>query len=195
MPPYRPADTSSDTSSSEVIDQSPTEEDMVPDDKQVDTSFTGLAYRQPEWMDQRSTDAPEHLEVGDTVTFTKDLSDEEVQLFAQLTGDTNRLHLDEAFAAQTRFEGRIIHGSLLSGLISAALARLPGLPIYLSQDVEYRAPAHPEETLTAVCEVIEEMGEHTYRFRTRLSNEADELIIDGEALILVDDLPEGTEAA
>lgn len=169
--------------------------DTVTEDEHVDSSLSGLASRHPEWTVDRSTDAAADLEMGDTITFTKELSDEDVHRFAESTGDTNRLHLDDSFAERTRFEGRIVHGSLLSGLISAALARLPGLPIYLSQDLEFGAPARPGETLTTVCEIVENVGEQTYRLRTSVSNEADEVLVDGEAIVLIDDLPEADEPA
>lgn len=79
-------------------------------------------------------------EVGETVTSRDALTTEAVRLFARLPGEPNRLHRDDAFAAWTRFEGRISHGMGLSGLISAAIARLPGLPISLQQDLEFLAP-------------------------------------------------------
>lgn len=135
------------------------------------------------------------LEVGETVTFRNALTTEDVQRFARLTGDTNRLHRDEEFAARTRFEGQIIHGMVLSGLISAAIARLPGLPISLQQDLEFLAPAHPGKPLTAVCEIVEDLGEQTYRLRTHVSNEADDVLIDGEVIVLIDARPETDDPA
>lgn len=115
--------------------------------------------------------------------------------FARSSGDTNRLHLDEVFAEQTRFEGRTIHGTLLVGLISAALARLPGLPISLSQDIEFLVPAAPGETLTAVCEVVEALGAQQYRLRVRVCNDADDVLIDGKVTVLIDELPATDEPA
>lgn len=143
----------------------------------------------------RSRDARPQMEratpaVGDSVTFTKAITAEDVRRFARLTGETNRLYLDDEFAARTQFEGRIIPERLLAGLISAAISRLPKLPISLSQQLEFLAPAHPGETLKTVCEIVEDIGEQRYRLRTCVYNEADERLLDGEAIVLIDDRPE-----
>jgi 3-hydroxybutyryl-CoA dehydratase len=155
---------------------------------QLEPIVPEVAYREPDWEFERSVDSPDDLGVGESVTFTKQITDEEIRTFARISGDTNRLHLDEAFAEDTRFEGRIAHGTLLSGLISAALARLPGLTIYLSQDLEFHAPVRIGETITGKCEIIEDLGRDRYRVRTIVHNE-DEVIISGEAVVLIDELP------
>lgn len=130
------------------------------------------------------------LEPGETITFSKALTAEDVRRFARLTGDTDGVYLDDAFAARTRFEGRIVHEPLLSGLINTAIARLPGLPISLRQDLEFLAPAHPGEPLTAVCEIVEDVGEHIYRLRTSVKNETGDVLVDGEVMLLIDARPE-----
>lgn len=151
-------------------------------------------YKDPQWSFDRSVDTFDKLGVGETVSFTKRVSDEDVEDFARVSGDTNRLHLDDGFAEQTRFGGRIVHGTLLSGLISAALARLPGLTIYLSQDLEFRRPVEIGTTLTADCEIIEDLGGGKFRLDTRVSDEVGETIIEGEAVVLIDVLPGSTDA-
>ncbi|EMA41414.1 MaoC family dehydratase [Halococcus hamelinensis] len=155
----------------------------------LDPAVPEVAYREPDWVVERSVDSAADLAVGDWVRFTKRITDEEVRAFARISGDTNRLHLDEGFAEDTRFEGRIAHGTLLSGLISAALARLPGLTIYLSQELEFRHPVRIGETVTGNCEVTESLGGDRYRVETTLHNEDGEVIIAGEAVVLIDDLP------
>ena len=67
----------------------------------------------------------EVIRVGDRVRFSKTISEDDVRAFAEASGDTNRLHLDDEYAEDTRFGRRIAHGTLVGGLISAALARLP----------------------------------------------------------------------
>jgi len=89
------------------------------------------AYERDDWRFEYVGNDPDSVAVGDEVRFSKPIDDEDVRAFADVTGDTNRLHLDGAFAAETRFGRRIVHGSLSTGVISAALARLPGLKIYL----------------------------------------------------------------
>ncbi|MFB6218407.1 MAG: MaoC family dehydratase [Halobacteriaceae archaeon] len=151
-----------------------------------------VAYGEADWTFERSVEGREELAVGDWVRFTKTLGDGDVAAFARATGDTNRLHLDEEYAEGTRFGGRIAHGTLVGGLVSAALARLPGLTIYLSQDLEFRAPARPGDRLTAVCEVAEELGEDRYRLTTRVVDADDEerTLVDGEAVVLIDERPD-----
>jgi len=76
----------------------------------------------------------------------------------------------------------------VGGLISAALARVPGLVIYLSQDVEFHNPARIGDRITAECEIVEDLGKNQYRLTTRVMD-GDEVAIDGEAVILVDGAP------
>ncbi|MCT9096999.1 CBS domain-containing protein [Haloarchaeobius sp. HME9146] len=132
------------------------------------------------------------LSVGDVVRFSQILTETEVEEFAALSGDTNPLHLDDEYAAGTRFGGRIVHGALASSVISAALARLPGLVIYLSQNLTFRGPVELGDRVTAVCEVIDRVGEDRYRLRTDVFDTDEELVITGEAVVLVDDAP-GTD--
>jgi len=143
----------------------------------------------PEWHVELSEEEPNRLGVGDRVTFAKTITDEDVRQFAASSGDTNPLHLDDEFASDTRFGGRIAHGTLVGGLISAALARLPGLTIYLSQDLEFHNPVSVGDRLTAEVEIVEDLGDDQYRLTTRVLD-GEDVIIDGEAVVLIDDLPE-----
>jgi len=143
----------------------------------------------PEWHVTISEDHPGGLGVGDRIEFAKTISDNDVKQFAAASGDTNPLHLDEEFAAETRFRGRIAHGTLVGSLISAALARLPGLTIYLSQDLEFHNPVRIGDRLTAECEIVEDLGDEQYRLTTRVRKD-ETVVIDGEAVVLIDDLPE-----
>jgi acyl dehydratase/CBS domain-containing protein len=134
------------------------------------------------------------LTVDDRIHFRKRLSEGDVAAFADATGDTNRVHLDEAFAEQTRFAGRIAHGILTAGLVSAALARLPGLTIYLSQELSFLGPVRIGETVTAVCQVLEDLGGGKFRLSTTVYDEDGDAVIDGEAVVLVDELPADVDA-
>ncbi|WP_302080003.1 MaoC family dehydratase [Salinibaculum rarum] len=134
------------------------------------------------------SDVPADVAVGDTSRFTKTIHDEDVKRFAASSGDTNPLHLDEEFAEETRFSGRIAHGILVSGLISAALARLPGDVVYLSQDLEFLAPVEIGDRVTAACSIAEDLGNNQYRLTTTVTDGDGETVIDGEAVVLI--LPE-----
>ena len=139
-----------------------------------------------EWSTTRELDGD--LSVGDTIRFTKTISESDLERFAAASGDTNPLHLDETWAENTRFNGRIAHGVLVAGLISAALARLPGSVVYLSQDLEFRAPVRIGDRVTAIVEIAEDLGGDQYRIRTTVTN-GDDPVIDGEAVVLIDESP------
>lgn len=105
-----------------------------------------------------STAAPRsNFTVGEEASYSKTLTAEDVELFSRLSGDTNPVHLDENYARQTRFGGRIVHGMLVASLISTVLGTiLPGAgSIYLSQQLSFRAPARIGERLTAKVRVID----------------------------------------
>lgn len=139
-----------------------------------------------EWNVERSIQRDDTLSVGDSVRFSKVLSEADIARFAAASGDTNPVHLDPERAEKTRFDGRIVHGTLVSGLISAALARLPGDIIYLSQDADFLRPIPMDERATAVVEIEEELGNDRYRLLTRVLDAEEEIAIDGEAIILSD---------
>ena len=154
------------------------------------TGRTDTAYEDPDWVFESTTIEGNGLAVGDRVAFTKRINEADVRTFAEASGDTNRLHLEETFASGTRFGRRIVHGTLVSGLISAALARLPGLTIYLSQDLVFLSPVDIGERVTAVCEVVEEFGPRKYELTTDVHGVDGERVVEGEATVLVDDIPE-----
>jgi len=143
----------------------------------------------PEWHAETTAETPGELSVGDRFEFSKTLTDDDIRRFAAASGDTNPLHLDEDFAEDTRFKGRIAHGTLVGGLISAALARVPGLVVYLSQDLEFHNPVRIGDRVTAECEIVEDLGNNQFRLTTRVLD-GDDVAIDGEAVILIDELPE-----
>jgi acyl dehydratase len=143
----------------------------------------------PEWDTERSVGSQEDVTVGDYVRFAKTISERDVERFAAASGDTNPLHLDDGYAAKTRFEGRIAHGTLVGGLISAALARFPGNVIYLSQDLEFLKPVRIGDRIGAEVEIVEDLGDDRYRLSTRVVD-GEETVIDGEAVVLIDRAPE-----
>ncbi|WP_336343041.1 MaoC family dehydratase [Halalkalicoccus ordinarius] len=157
---------------------------------QVEPPIKELSYGSVGWSMDRSADTREELGVGEYVEFTKLMTDADVHAFAQASGDTNRLHLDDEYAGRSRFGSRIVHGTLVGGLISAALARLPGLTIYLSESLEFKGPAMIGSVLTARCEIVEDLGDDRYRLTATVTDDDGNQLIDGEAVVLIDDLPE-----
>ena len=157
-------------------------------DEEVPAERVEPAEDLPEWHAETTADAPETVSVGDRFEFTKTITDDHVRSFAASNGDTHPLHLDDEFAERTRFCGRIAHGTLVSGLISAALARVPGLVIYLSQDLEFHNPVRIGDRITADCEIVEDLGGGRLRLRTTVAKD-DQQVIDGEAVVLIDEAP------
>lgn len=131
----------------------------------------------------------EGLRIGDVVTYTKRLTESDVRAFARASGDENPLHLSESYASESRFGTRIAHGILVAGVISAALAKLPGLVVYLSQDLRFLAPVELGDRVTAECEVLEPLGDDRYRLHTAVRTGDGTTAIDGEAVVLLDEQP------
>ena len=126
------------------------------------------------------------LKHGDTASFSKKITDTDIQQFADVSGDRNPLHLDDEFAKQTRFGRRIAHGMLGASLISAVIANeLPG-SIYLGQTLIFVAPLFPDDTLTAKVTVVSiREDKPIVKLETICTNQHGETIIRGEATVLV----------
>jgi 3-hydroxybutyryl-CoA dehydratase len=129
----------------------------------------------------------DQLAIGDRATLSKQITEADVLVFATITGDRNPIHLDPAYAIQTRFKERIAHGILTAGLISAVIGTiLPGPGnIYVSQTLEFRAPVRLGDTVRAEVEVIEKVPERNrVRLRTICSRQDGTIVIDGEAVVI-----------
>ena len=128
------------------------------------------------------------LKIGDSASLTKIFTDEDVRSFAEISGDTNPVHLDDDFAAGTQFKQRLVHGMLTAGLISAVLGtKLPGPgSIYLSQSINFRAPVFINDTITATITVAKiREGKPIVTLETVCKNQDDVVVLDGEAVLLV----------
>jgi 3-hydroxybutyryl-CoA dehydratase len=130
-----------------------------------------------------------NLKVGDTASLTRTITDTDIRSFAELSGDHNPVHLDEAFAGETRFGRRIAHGMLGASLISAVLGtELPGKgSIYLSQTLQFLGPVYIDDTVTArvtVKKIREDKSIVT--LETVCENQRGETLIRGEAIVLVE---------
>lgn len=128
----------------------------------------------------------DELNVGQTASFTKTISESDVYLYAGITGDFNPAHVNEIYAKNTAFKTRIAHGMLSAGLISSVLGnQLPGPgTIYMQQQLSFRAPVAIGDTITATVEVIEVIREKKrVRLKTVCTNQDNVVVLDGEALI------------
>jgi len=128
------------------------------------------------------------LKPGDQASRSTTITDEMIRAFADLTGDANPVHLDDGYAAGTRFGRRIAHGMIAAGLISAALANeLPGLgTVYLSQTLQFKAPVYPGDTITTSVEVkTVRPDKPIVTLGTICRNQNDVVVLEGEAVVLV----------
>jgi 3-hydroxybutyryl-CoA dehydratase len=125
--------------------------------------------------------------VDDTAEATLTVTEETIDAYADLTGDDNPIHRDEEYAAETFFGGRVAHGMLSAGVVSAALADLPGDIIYLSQDLDFENPVRPGQTVTATATVAEELDDDRLRVETvaeAASDDESQQILSGEAVVM-----------
>ena len=132
----------------------------------------------------------EALAAGMSAEHAKTVTDADVVLFAGITGDFNPVHVDAEAAAQSMFGGRIAHGILSAGLISAVIAmKLPGPgTIYLSQSLRFTKPVRIGDTVTARVEVAEVLAaKKRVRLLTVCRNQKGETVLDGEAMVMVPD--------
>lgn len=129
-----------------------------------------------------------NLYVGQRATITRTITAAMVEEYAHLVGDKNPVHLDDAYAATTRFGKRIAHGMLIAGLISATLAsELPGPGcVYLGQNLKFKAPIFLDDTITVMVEVraVRE-DKPIVTLATTCTNQSDAVVIEGEAVLLV----------
>jgi len=129
----------------------------------------------------------DEIRIGDRASFTKTVSEYDVYQFAGVTGDFNPIHVDAEYAKNSVFKERIAHGILTAGFISNVLAmQLPGRDtIYLSQNLAFLAPVKIGDTVTAEVEVLEKKdSKRIIRLRTIVKNQRDELVLEGEAVVM-----------
>jgi 3-hydroxybutyryl-CoA dehydratase len=131
--------------------------------------------------------ALEDLSVGMTDAYEHVVTDADVIQFADISGDHNPVHLDEAYARTTRFKGRIVHGILSASFLSTAIAsRLPGPgTIYLTQNLSFRAPVRIGDKVEARVTVTEIIRDKARVVLKTVCRVGDTVVIDGDALVMV----------
>jgi len=127
----------------------------------------------------------EDLKPGMSESFTKEVSARDVELFGEISGDTNPVHFDEDFAKKTVFKGRIAHGVLSASFISTVLGmKMPGPgAIFLSLTTRFKAPVRIGDTVTATCTVREVQPKRRILFDC-VCKVGDTVVVEGEALVM-----------
>jgi len=127
--------------------------------------------------------------IGEKAQLSRLITEADIAAMAAITGDFNPVHMDEAFAARTRFKGRIAHGVFSAGLISAVLGtKLPGPgAVYLKQTLNFLHPVRAGDTITAEAEVSAwRADKRIVTLKTRVFNQDGKDVVEGEAVLLVD---------
>ena len=128
----------------------------------------------------------DEIAIGDTATYARLITNQEVEAFAAISGDHNPLHLDPEYAATTAFGECIAHGMLTGALISAAIAmQLPGPgSVYLSKNIQFRAPVKLGDTLTVTLTVTYKHAKRPWvTLQCEVANQEGKAVAKGEAQV------------
>lgn len=128
----------------------------------------------------------DQMQVGMTRSYAKTLTETDIILFAAASGDINSVHLNQEYAEKTPFGGRIAHGILTAGVISACIAnKLPGVgTVYLGQTLKFKAPVRPGDTVTAIVTVKSLDAEKNRVVLDTICQVAGKTVLEGEATVM-----------
>jgi len=123
--------------------------------------------------------------VGQTVAYHQLIDDKLVRGYADLTGDHNKIHVDDAFAKRTKFGQRIAHGGIMFGIISKVLGgEMPGLgTVYLSQLVNFHAPVFINDTVTLEATITVLLPKHVAKISTIMKKQTGQVVVDGVSTV------------
>ena len=127
----------------------------------------------------------ESFRVGERAEYVRTITENDVVEFARISGDDNALHLDEAFAARTRFGGRVAHGALSFGFLAASQTRLVGAGIiWLGASVRFTAPVRIGDTVVTETEVVEVVADkQLLRVRCTARGRDGAVVMEGDSLV------------
>jgi acyl dehydratase len=129
----------------------------------------------------------DEITLGQTAEYSKQVSAEDIRLFAAVSGDVNPVHLDADYAATTQFGGCIAHGMLSGAIISAAIAmQLPGPgTIYLGQSLRFTLPVRPGDTLTVRLKVAGKTDKRRLvTLECEIQNQQQQVVVTGTAEVM-----------
>ena len=126
------------------------------------------------------------LKPGMSESFTKTVTESDIQKFGEVSGDMNPAHFDEEWAKTTMFKGRIAHGVLTSSYISTVLGmKMPGPgTIFMSLTTRFKAPVRIGDTVTATCTVREVVTDKRRVVFDCVCKVGDTTVVDGEAMVM-----------
>lgn len=127
------------------------------------------------------------IQIGDSASFTKTVTESDIILYAGISGDFNPAHMDAEHAKTTMFGQRIAHGMLSAGFISNVLGnQLPGPgTIYMGQELRFVKPVYIGDTVTATATVVEKIEEkNRLKLETVVTNQKGEAVITGMATVM-----------
>lgn len=129
----------------------------------------------------------EDLKVGQTSLYARTVTEADIVLFAGISGDTNPVHINELFASNTMFSGRIAHGMLTASFISTVIGtRLPGPgAIYVSQSLRFKAPVRVGDTIEARATIVDLIPEKRRATLSTVVSVGDKVVLEGEAVVMV----------
>lgn len=126
------------------------------------------------------------IQVGDEATLSRHITEQDVADFAKLSGDYNPLHIDEAYASQTRFGKRVVHGFLVSSFISTMIGTiLPGNgALYMGQDLKFKKPVFIDDIIEVKAQVIQKIeSSKMMEIKTVVTNQDQVVVITGTAKV------------
>lgn len=129
----------------------------------------------------------DEIEIGESASFSKTISESDIYLFAGITGDFNPMHVNEEFAKDTPFKGRVAHGGIAMCLIAPVLGmKLPGMgTIALSSFCRFRAPVFPGDTVTATATVAEiDRVNNKVKMDCLWTKQGGVVVADGESTVM-----------
>ncbi|KRM12821.1 MaoC family dehydratase [Paucilactobacillus suebicus] len=140
-------------------------------------------------MEKYRSITEDEIKVGMTSEFCKEVTKENIERFAEITGDQNPLHMDDEFASHTQFGGRIAHGMYSASLISAVIGmKMPGPgAVYLGQTLNFKAPVHFGDVLVAkatVAKIVQKSKFKIVTIDTKVTNQNGTVVTDGEATVI-----------
>jgi len=135
----------------------------------------------------RGTICIEDIEMGMMRYVQKTVTDRDIEMFAEVSTDHNPVHLDDAYAQDTIFEGRIAHGMLTAGFISAVFGtKMPGPgAIYVGQSLKFKAPVKIGDTVTATVTVTGTVPDKKFVTFSTVCTVGGKPVVDGEATLMV----------